>query len=378
TTIDPHDFKQESLKIDLLVPGTTFKDKDFRNFKEPRVEVWENVTFADNYYQTVANPKGRTFTPNGRFVEGADVNVKLNGRAGFTSDNGRGGPHSNAFAWYAGTVDFDLDKVNNVYTEGQKPIYDRLGKLISLELDNLLNKEDKTDKETVLVPWYSSSNNKGSSEGIGNGWYYSAIAGGKRPDVDLSQRKSLSYDNTNNGIVSGDFAVPTVFNGNFDVGVSDDPNAPVAGWSFHGENQLLRKYLVDKNSIPTLINLDSINENDFEDELNEETPQLSAALSVKDRKKSADFTLKIDGGNQTLPPTNPKSVPEWGVLRFDIHAPNKEKKRSGKLKVILQDVNDKDNKEEVIQILLLQIYLSIYLAHSNEMFQIQTLNIQVF
>ena len=255
TTIDPHDFFQQSLKIDLLLPGTTFKDKDFRDFEEPRVEVWENVTFADNYYQTVANPKGRTFTPNGRFVEGADVNIKLNGRTGFTKDDGRGGPHSNVFAWYAGTVDFDLDKINNVYVEGQKPIYDRLGELIDLK--GLLNIEDKADKETALVPWYSSSNNKGSNEGIGNGWYYSEMAGGKRPDVDLSQRKSLSYDNTDDGIVSGDFAVPTVFNGNFDVGVSDDPNAPVPGWSFHnGEDvqPLLRKHLVDVSTIPTLVN----------------------------------------------------------------------------------------------------------------------------
>ncbi|MEM6526258.1 MAG: DNA/RNA non-specific endonuclease, partial [Bacteroidota bacterium] len=318
TTIDPHDFFQESLKINLLLPGTTIRD--YRDFDEPRVEVWENVTFADNYYQTVANPEGSTFTPNGRFVEGADVNVKLNGRAGFTSDNGRGGPHSNAFAWYAGTVDFDLDKVNNVYTEGQKPIYDRLGKLISLELDNLLNKEDKADKETGLVPWYSSSNSKGSSEGIGNGWYYSAIAGGKRPDVDLTQRKLLSYDNTDDDIVSGDFAVPTVFNGSFDVGVSDDPNAPVPGWSFHnGENEqpLLMKHLVDVSTLSNEL-----------DTQNLKAP-LTAALDANDRVR--DRAVRLQVGRRTNAIHNITKVPDWGDLRFDLRAPVK----AGKLIISL-------------------------------------------
>ncbi|MEM9120625.1 MAG: hypothetical protein AAGD09_22495 [Cyanobacteria bacterium P01_F01_bin.56] len=36
TTIDPHDFDQPSL-------GPVYRD-----FKEPEVQVWDNVTFADN------------------------------------------------------------------------------------------------------------------------------------------------------------------------------------------------------------------------------------------------------------------------------------------------------------------------------------------
>lgn len=85
TTIDPHDFKQESLKVDLILPGTTIFD--FTDFNEPTVQVWDNITFADNYYQTLADPKGKTWTPNGRIIEDADVNVLLNGRTGFTKDN---------------------------------------------------------------------------------------------------------------------------------------------------------------------------------------------------------------------------------------------------------------------------------------------------
>jgi hypothetical protein len=37
TTIDPHDFPQQSLS------GTR------RVINEPKIEVWENVSFADNY-----------------------------------------------------------------------------------------------------------------------------------------------------------------------------------------------------------------------------------------------------------------------------------------------------------------------------------------
>ncbi|NJO93192.1 MAG: hypothetical protein HC820_00340 [Hydrococcus sp. RM1_1_31] len=50
TTIDPHDFDQPSLG-------------PFRDFREPKVQYWENVTFADNYYQDLANPNGLVFNP---------------------------------------------------------------------------------------------------------------------------------------------------------------------------------------------------------------------------------------------------------------------------------------------------------------------------
>ncbi|WP_341735970.1 DUF4114 domain-containing protein [Microcoleus sp. CAWBG640] len=62
TTIDPHDFYQPSLNLQL--PG--FISTNFSDFYEPKVQVWNNVTWADNYYQTVADPNGVTATPNGR------------------------------------------------------------------------------------------------------------------------------------------------------------------------------------------------------------------------------------------------------------------------------------------------------------------------
>jgi hypothetical protein len=55
TTIDPHDFYQPSLP------------PFYQDFHEPKVQVWENVTFADNYYQTLGGANSLpTLTPNGR------------------------------------------------------------------------------------------------------------------------------------------------------------------------------------------------------------------------------------------------------------------------------------------------------------------------
>jgi len=64
TTVDPHDFYQPSLNLTL--PGLI--STNFSDFYEPQVQVWNNVTFADNYYQTVADPTGLTATPNGRNI----------------------------------------------------------------------------------------------------------------------------------------------------------------------------------------------------------------------------------------------------------------------------------------------------------------------
>ena len=306
TTIDPHDFYQESLKVDLIIPGTP-KIKDFRDFNEPTVQVWDNITFADNYYQTVADPNGSTWTPNGRFIPGADVNILLNGRTGFTSDDRWGEPHGNVFSWYAGTADLAIDEVDNGYTQQARPVYDQLGE------------QDLTLSSISLTPWYSASENQNSTEGLGTGWYYSALGGGHRPTVDISNRVSVDFDNTDEDIVSGDFAVPTIFNGSFDVGFSDDPNASVAGWSFHNggnNNLLLRKYLVDLSNIPTLAK--PINELNSDNNTPDNIKLLSAPLSIENRK---NFALQLGGTNPNTVIHNEDIIDSWGVLKFDIHAP---------------------------------------------------------
>lgn len=54
TTLDPHDFNQPSLAA------------NFKDFQEPKIQIWDNITFADNYYQTLGFEDGFTATPNGR------------------------------------------------------------------------------------------------------------------------------------------------------------------------------------------------------------------------------------------------------------------------------------------------------------------------
>lgn len=66
-----------------------------------------------------------------------------------------------------------------------------------------------------LTPWYSGS---GSAEGVGTGWFYSVLGGGKdkHPKL-LVDRVPVSFDNTLESRMRGDYAVSTLFNGNFDA-----------------------------------------------------------------------------------------------------------------------------------------------------------------
>ena len=69
TTLDPHDFDQPSFSVQLPFLG----EAGFADFREPKVQVWKNVTFADNYYQTVPRldqgiPQIPTLTPAGRDI----------------------------------------------------------------------------------------------------------------------------------------------------------------------------------------------------------------------------------------------------------------------------------------------------------------------
>ncbi len=92
--------------------GIALEPIPYGDFQDPDVKVWENVAYADSYYQTNGGTK-MTATPNGFPVEGADLEIELNGLVGFTQDDleilgasiGWGGPHSRVWQWYAGTVD---------------------------------------------------------------------------------------------------------------------------------------------------------------------------------------------------------------------------------------------------------------------------------
>lgn len=85
----------------------------------------------------------------------------------------------------------------------------------------------------VPNPWYTPDHQKATfelgdenapSEGIGTGWFYSVLGGGKdlRPELKLEERVSVSFDNTAEARMRGDLAVQTLFNGNFDAVTQPD------------------------------------------------------------------------------------------------------------------------------------------------------------
>ncbi|MEI7465873.1 MAG: Ig-like domain-containing protein, partial [Burkholderiales bacterium] len=152
TTLDPHDFKQEALKVPVgtilgtietaltlaqaaasagsvaapplaaaIPPLQSIKtaigritglasalgvalDIPYDDFLDPDVKRWTNVSFADNYYQTKGNgavtytagplspvsPGSLTATPNGVSIDTANINRALDGLAGFTQDDFKG------------------------------------------------------------------------------------------------------------------------------------------------------------------------------------------------------------------------------------------------------------------------------------------------
>jgi hypothetical protein len=107
-----------SLNPDLL----GLKAIDFSDFYDPWVQAWAGVAYADNYYQRVADEKaapGKTVTPNGRSLAGAqkeyedngfDFDFDLTGLKGFTIDDqlpvlgSKAETHSRPHTWYAGTL----------------------------------------------------------------------------------------------------------------------------------------------------------------------------------------------------------------------------------------------------------------------------------
>jgi hypothetical protein len=65
--------------IDRLEPD--LKTISYGEFQDPNVYRWENVSFADNYYQELGNSIF-TLTPNGRAIDGFDINIPLSGLSG--------------------------------------------------------------------------------------------------------------------------------------------------------------------------------------------------------------------------------------------------------------------------------------------------------
>ncbi|MDC0835934.1 DNA/RNA non-specific endonuclease, partial [Geitlerinema sp. CS-897] len=369
TTLDPHDFNQPSLEL---------LGFDFSDFREPKVQVWENVTFADNYYQTVPELEGMTFTPGGRdlprlpttetidlaglkflrqgwanrnpdpnapLLGEPDVSIQLgtrqgeegyeDGRAGFTRETdplfGFGGTHTRVPNWYAGTADlfpthFPFDSESD---EGA--LFRRRG---DGYYDHLYD-----EAFPRVSPWYSPDH-LGSEfahgeesapwEGIGTGWFYSVLGGGAalnlRPSSDV-ERVPVAFDNTYDAPMRGDFAVPTLFNGNFDAvfqpkdGFRNLISDAVPGWSFHnGEDAVSTSQLVDLKDVGTL-----------------EEHLRKVGNDPSSDGYQTDYALKLGDGDKIT--HNRFVVPDWGVLRFDLHVPEPQ---DGLLKVSIKGTESDD------------------------------------
>jgi hypothetical protein len=195
----------------------------------------------------------------------------------------------------------------------------------------------------ALKPWYTGSN---SSEGVGEGWYYSLLGGGKdfRP-TSSNRRTNLDVDNTAHLDDRGDAAVPTLFNGNFDAGdwtfietlplewrlVEDtgveakvrnaatglDEVVPAAsilvpGWTYHGG----RTGLFQMTKLADITSLSETYRSNFGD------------------RAKTNFSAKLTTGqsithNRSLIPANAEAV------RFDLHVPSEALATNGKFKVYL-------------------------------------------
>jgi DNA/RNA endonuclease G (NUC1) len=316
TTIDPHDFSQPGLKVSVPVLGTTLVD--FSDFKEPTIQVWENVTFADNYYQNIANPDG-SWTPNGREIVGADININLSGRTGFRFDDGKGGPHSRVLAWYAGTLNLADENLSVEYLSKpieNLPVLDRLSDFaLSMPKDEA---EEYLQSGSNLGLWYSNLGQLNSStEGIGLGWANSVQAGGTGRRAGASATLTpVTYDNTATPRMRGDYAVSTLFDGNFDA--VNDPRSfvrntistAIPGWSFHGGGGNNSKTLVDWREIG-LANRVSADSLSYMEQL---------GINAYASDYQAHYALELESGESIT--HNEFIVPDWGVLRFDLFAPN--------------------------------------------------------
>lgn len=345
------------VKFASEITGFNQETLDYSDFKEPQIQVWDNITFADNYYQTTntgSNPIN--LTPNGRelvntnlfpYSNSADLNLDLTEFRGFKGieavlDNPIGGAHSKVLAWYAGTVDQALERIDNefLYEQDGVEIQNQQGEV---NVENWYYSE--LDPSAPL--WYSSStipDEYDPEEGIGTGWYYSYLNGGERK-FDNPERSTVTtaFDNTSESRSRGDFAVPTLFNGNFDASFSGNSESvtnngvrnvwggAIPGWSYHNG----RPDQFDPNGAGDLkygINIENLVDWKNIDNLSNEYLE-----QVGYDEEQPNFALRMDGGDSIV--HNRFVVPEWGSLRFDVHVPevSDPNDQSNNIKVFLGD-----------------------------------------
>jgi hypothetical protein len=194
TFLDPHDFDQQDLGLD-------------EEFHDPAVQVWTNVRYADNFYQTtpcswltIANPIGRELLHliGTSYEHNYRLHPPLPGYSvlpGFETCEG-GYPHSKVVNWYSGTIQPGSQSAQ-WYTDGRG---DNVGFALWLQRGG-----------------YDFTN----PQGIG---FREA-----RADP-VSMTNVYPYPSQNDG--DNDFARTDVFNGEFEL--PDLQDGTLAGWYYHG------------------------------------------------------------------------------------------------------------------------------------------------
>ncbi len=391
TILDPHDFDQPGLSLLGI--------NSFTDFREPKVRVWDNVTFADNYYHTVPDLLGNSFTPAGRRIpnlpateEGKtaaglqfprqgwrspdpnpnapllgkpDLSVFLGtnkneadydkSRAGFTRETdplyGFGGTHTRVPTWYAGTMQLESTHYPNSEDSGSNVIYRQRGDGHYEPLfDRQFSFGPGVSQPPRVSPWYTPDHTQARFqhgaedapwEGIGTGWFYSVLGGGQdlRPQTGID-RVPVDFDNTYDAHTRGDYAVPTLFNGNFDAVFNPKGtfrktvSQEIPGWSYHGGETNLNQptnSLVDWEDIPSL-NEDRIIVG-YEGRGRTRRPIYESYLQRLgiDSNSSPNYALRLQQDRGIT--HNRFIVPESGALRFDLHVPEFS---GGRLLVTLQ------------------------------------------
>jgi DNA/RNA endonuclease G (NUC1) len=285
-------------------------------------------------------------------ISRADLNVNLSGRSGFTLDNSAQGknPHLNTFAWYAGTADLSLKGEDSAFGT---QILRRRGDF----------SQDVFNDGTTYQPWYTNDltpvnplsdelqtvpfgSEDGQWEGVGTGWYYSAIGGGywRRSSLPVATtpRTPVGVDNTNLARSRGDYAVPTLFNGNFDAIDQRKPTQPIPGWSLNGQNvdavqfglkkwdqitgltQRYNRLAIDPNSAPG-------------NPVNGQFEHPSYLETIGYDPTRPNYAIELQGGDTLI--HNSFVVPENGRLRFNayIEDPAQDSDKTNFIRMFLVD-----------------------------------------
>lgn len=359
TTLDPHDFDQEGLSWPIL--------GGFRNFYEPKIQIWDGITWADNYYQTTADPsRPDSLTPNGRNIPyllppenssnapGLQFPKDENGdflgvpdlveflgtragelgyadsRAGFSRQTdpilgvggGLGATHGRVLTWYDGSANLELSSIHprQAVNWSDDPGYRRRS---DGHYELLFDKNFYDAYPNRVNPWYvpkhagANFNNipeQAPWEGIGTGWFYSVLGGGieKRPYGE----KGVSRDEIGNlAEFLSDKRVPLHFDNTHSARMRGDATIPTL---FNGNfDAVFQPHNELRNLLSSEVPGWSFH--------NGENPQIDLVSHLEDMrflkgKTETDYALKLGDGLTDIV-HNRFVVPDWGALRFDLHVP---------------------------------------------------------